>query len=65
MNLPQEPMLREPKCEAAMLESLEATDAVFSGDTSRAVPCGTVVLTPKMRADSHADALAFYQRLRD
>jgi hypothetical protein len=38
---------------------------VFSGDTSRAVPCGAVVLTPTMRADSHADALAFYQRLRE
>ena len=48
----------------AMLESLLPTDAVFSGDTSRPVPCGAVVLTPTMRADSHADALAFYQRLR-
>ena len=46
-----------------MLESLVATDAAFSGDTSRPVPCGAVVLTPTMLADSHADALAFYQRL--
>jgi hypothetical protein len=49
----------------AMLESLVATDAVFSGDTSRAVPCGAVALTPTLRADSHADSLAFYQRLRE
>ena len=47
-----------------MLESLVATDAVFSGDTSRPVPCGAVVLTPQICARSHADALAFYQRLR-
>ena len=48
-----------------MLESLGATDAVFSGDTTRTVPCGTVVLTPTMRAYSDADGLAFYQRLRE
>ena len=48
-----------------MLEAFIPTDLVFSGDTSRAVPCGAVVLTPTMRADSHADALAFYQRLRE
>ena len=48
-----------------MLESLVPIDAVFSGDTSRPVPCGAVVLSPTMRADSHADALAFYQRLRE
>ena len=42
-----------------------ATDPVFSGDTSRPVPCGAVVLTPTMRADSHGDALAFYMRLRE
>jgi hypothetical protein len=48
----------------ALLETLLPMDAVFSGDTSRAVPCGAVVLTPTLRADSHADALAFYQRLR-
>ena len=47
----------------AILESLVATDAVFSGDTSRAVLCGAVVLTPTMRADSHADALAFRREL--
>ena len=49
----------------AMLESLLPCDPVFDGDTSRPVPCGAVVLTPTRRADSHADALAFYQRLRD
>jgi hypothetical protein len=48
----------------AMLESLLPTDAVFSGDTSRAVPCGAVVLTPSLRAD-HETAFAFYQRLRE
>jgi hypothetical protein len=48
----------------AMMEALLPTDAVFSGDTSRAVPCGAVVMTPTMRVD-HADALAFYQRLRE
>jgi hypothetical protein len=47
-----------------MLEPLVATDAVFSGETSRPVPVNAVCLTPAMRADSHADALAFYQRLR-
>ena len=49
----------------AMLEAIIPIDAVFSGDASRAVPCGAVVLTTTMRADSHADALAFYQRLRE
>jgi hypothetical protein len=49
----------------AMLESVLPIDVVFSGDTSRAVPCGTVVLMPTMRAESHADVLAFYQRLRE
>ena len=49
----------------AILESVLPIDAVFSGDTSRPVPCGAVVLSPTMRADSHADALAFYQRLRE
>lgn len=47
-----------------MLESLLPWDAAFTGDTSRMVPCGVVVLTPARRCDSHADALAFYQRLR-
>jgi hypothetical protein len=48
----------------AMLETIIPTDAVFSGDASRPVPCGVAVLTPTMRAESHADALAFYNRLR-
>jgi len=48
----------------AMLQTLLPCDAVFGGDTARPVPCGAVVLTPAQRADSHADALAFYQRLR-
>ncbi len=48
-----------------MLESIVATDAVFSGDASHAVPCGAVVLTPTIRADSHADVLAFYRWLRE
>ena len=48
----------------ASLESLLPIEPVFSGDTSRPVPCGAVVLTPTLRADTHADALAFYQRLR-
>ena len=49
----------------AMLETIIPTDAVFSGDTSRPVPCGAVVLAPTMRVASQADALAFYQRLRE
>ena len=49
----------------AMLESLLPIEPVFSGDMSRAVPCGTVALTPTIHADSHADGLAFYQRLRE
>ena len=48
----------------AMLESLLPFDAVFDGDSSRPVPCGAAVLTPGRRADSHAAALAYYQRLR-
>ena len=48
-----------------MLESLLPYDPVFDGDTSRPVPSGNAVLTPARRVDSHADALAFYQRLRD
>ena len=48
----------------AMLEAMLPCDPVFSGDTARPVPCGAVVLTPTQRADSHADALALYQRLR-
>ena len=49
----------------AILEAIVPADSVFSGDTSRPVPCGSVVLIPTMRADSHADALVFYQRLRN
>ena len=49
----------------AILESLLPCDPVLDGDASRPVPCGAVVLTPARRADSHADAFAFYQRLRD
>ncbi len=48
----------------AMLAALISCDPIFDGDTTRPVPCGSVVLTPTRRADSHADALAFYQRLR-
>lgn len=48
----------------ALLESLISCDPVFDGDSSRPVPSGAVVLTPTRRADSHAAALAFYQRLR-
>jgi len=48
-----------------MLDASIPTDAVFSGDTSRLVPCNAVVLTPTLRVDSHNDALVFYQRLRD
>ena len=48
----------------ALLESLLPCDAVFSGDTAGPVPCGAVLLTPTQPVDAHADALAFYQRLR-
>ncbi len=48
----------------ATLQALVDTDAVFSSETSRPVPCGSVVLTTTIRVDSRADALAFYQRLR-
>ena len=48
----------------AILESLIPTDAEFSGDTSRPVPSDAVALIPTLRAGSHADALAYYQRLR-
>jgi hypothetical protein len=47
-----------------MLEALLPHYAAFGGDIARPVPCGAVVLTPTQRTDSHADALAFYQRLR-
>ena len=48
-----EPEARAPSCgqRRAMPKSLMATDAVFSGDTSRAAPGGAVVLTPTMRAE--------------
>jgi hypothetical protein len=49
----------------AMMEALLTTDAVFSRDMSRPVPCGAVVLTRTVRAESHTDALAFYHRLRE
>lgn len=48
-----------------MLELLLSCDPVFAGDASRPVPSGAVVLTPTTRVDSHASALAFYQRLRE
>ena len=35
-----------------MLEAILPIDAVFSGDTSRPVPCDALVLTPTMRAAS-------------
>lgn len=44
-----------------MLNSLIACDPVFDGDSSCPVPCGTALLTPTR----HADALAYYQRLRE
>ena len=47
-----------------ILETLLPIDAVFSGDTSNPVPCGTVALIPTLRAGSHADALAYYQHLQ-
>ena len=48
----------------ATLESLLPCDPVFDGDSSRPVPSSAAVLTPARRTDSHADARAFYQRLR-
>ena len=47
-----------------MLERIIPTATVFSGDTSRPVPSDMAALIPTLRADSHADALSFYQRLR-
>ncbi len=49
----------------ATLESLLPCDAVFAGDTTRAVPINAVRLAPTVRVESHAHALAFYQRLRE
>jgi len=48
----------------ALLQSLLPSDTIFAGNTSRMVPRGAVVVTPTLRAVSHTDALAFYQRLR-
>ena len=48
----------------AILEAIIPIDAVFRGDTSRPVPSDAVALIPTLRAGSHADALAYYQRLR-
>ena len=48
----------------AVLEPLLQSDPVFSGDTIQPVPSGVAVLTPNHRVASHADALAFYERLR-
>jgi hypothetical protein len=38
----------------ATLEALLPGDLVFDGDSSRAVPCGAVVLSPARRVDSQA-----------
>ena len=48
----------------AMLESVLPSAPVVAGDTSGTVPCSAALLTPTLRAESHTDALAFYQRLR-
>ena len=34
-----------------------------AGDTTRSVAANAVCLTPNLRVEDHADALAFYQRL--
>ena len=49
----------------AMLESFLSTDAVFAGDTTRSVPVNAVCLAPNLWVEDHADALAFYRRLRE
>lgn len=49
----------------AVLEDGLPSDSVFAGDSTRQVPCASVVIAPTLRADSHADALTLYQRLRD
>ena len=36
-----------------------------AGDTTRSVAANAVCLTPNLRVEDHADALAFYQRLRE
>ena len=48
----------------AVLEDVLPSDSVFAGDTTRQVPCASVVLVPTLRADLQVNALAFYQRLR-
>jgi hypothetical protein len=48
----------------SILEAIIPMNAMFSGETSRPVPFGALALPPTMRADSLADALAFYHRLR-
>ena len=49
----------------AIMESLLPCDAVFAGDTTRGVPINAVRLAPTVRVESHANALAFYHRLRE
>ncbi len=48
----------------SMLESLLPSDPVFVGEVAGPIASGGVVLTPTLRVDSNADALALYQRLR-
>ena len=48
----------------ATLESLLTSNPVFSGNATQPIPCGMAVLTPNLRVVSHADALAFYEKLR-
>jgi hypothetical protein len=50
LELVPESGLPSYKQRRAMLELLVPNDAVFSGDTSRPVPCRVVVLMPTMRA---------------
>jgi hypothetical protein len=47
-----------------MLGALLLVEPVFCGDTSSPVPRDAVCLVPTLRIDNHADALAFYWRLR-
>jgi hypothetical protein len=49
----------------ALLESLLPCDPVFDGSNSRPVPSGTAILTPTRLADSRADAITLYHRLRE
>lgn len=48
----------------ATLESLIPCEPVFGGDSAHPVPCGTAVLAPALRVETHTDALTFYQQLR-